>query len=119
VATIPQKQLFGWQEIQELGDLERLRLVLDHLPDESLMEELERRRGRGRNDYPVRAVWNSVLAGVVFQHQSIEHLRRELSRNGQLRQLCGFDLHKGLDAVPEPWAYSRFFSAAEAARRSG
>jgi len=109
MASIPQKQLFGWREIEELGDLERLRLVLDHLPDESLMQELEHRRGRGRNDNPIRAVWNSVLAGIVFQHQSIEHLRRELSRNGQLRQLCGFDLHKGLDAVPESWAYTRFF----------
>jgi len=109
MATIPQRQLFRWQEIQELGDLERLRLVIDHLPDEPLMQELERRRGYGRNDYPIRAVWNSVLAGIVFQHQSIEQLRRELSRNGQLRQLCGFDLLKGLDAVPEPWAYSRFF----------
>jgi len=109
MATIPQRQLFRWQEIQELGDLERLRLVLDHLPDEPLMQELERRRGYGRNDYPIRAVWNSVLAGIVFQHQSIEQLRRELSRNGQLRQLCGFDLLKGLAAVPEPWAYSRFF----------
>ena len=109
MATIPQKQLFGWREIQELGDLERLRLVLDHLPDESLMQELERSRSRGRDDYPIRAVWNSVLAGIVFQHQSVEHLRRELSRNGQLRQLCGFDLHKGLDAVPPSWAYIRFF----------
>ena len=109
MATIPQRQLFRWQEIEELGDLDRLRLVLDHLPDEPLMEELERRRGYGRNDYPIRAVWNSVLAGIVFQHQSIEQLRRELSRNGQLRWLCGFDLLKGLDAVPEPSAYSRFF----------
>ena len=109
MATIPQRQLFRWQEIEELGDLERLRLVLDHLPDEPLMEELERRRGYGRDDYPIRAVWNSVLAGIVFQHQSTEQLRRELSRNGQLRWLCGFDLLKGLDAVPEPSAYSRFF----------
>jgi transposase len=109
MATIPQRQLFRWQEIEELGDLDRLRLVLNHLPDEPLMEELERRRGYGRNDYPIRAVWNSVLAGIVFQHQSIEQLRRELSRNGQLRWLCGFDLLKGLDAVPEPSAYSRFF----------
>ncbi|GAG05313.1 unnamed protein product, partial [marine sediment metagenome] len=109
MATIPQRQLFKWQEIEELGDLERLRLVFDHLPDEPLMEALERWRGHGRDDYPIRAVWNSVLAGIVFQHGSTEELRRELSRNGQLRWLCGFDLLKGLDAVPEPWAYTRFF----------
>ena len=46
--------------------------------------------GRGRDDYPVRAIGNSVLAGIVFQHPSIESLRRELSQNGQLRVLCSF-----------------------------
>ena len=45
MAIIPQKQLFGWQEIDELGDLERLRLVLEHLPDEPLMRLLEGERG--------------------------------------------------------------------------
>ncbi|MDW7650898.1 MAG: DDE transposase, partial [Bacillota bacterium] len=84
MAIIPQQKLFGWGEIEKLGDLERLQLVLDYMPDEDMMQALESERGRGRNDYPVRAVWNSVLAGIVYQHDSIESLRRELSRNGQL-----------------------------------
>ncbi len=46
------------------------------------MRTLEATRGRGRDDYPVRAIGNSVLAGIVFQHPSIETLHRELSRNG-------------------------------------
>ena len=65
MATIPQKSLFSWKEIEALGDLERLRLVLEWIPDEALMRVLERERGKGRNDYPVRPVWNSLLAGVV------------------------------------------------------
>lgn len=108
MAIIPQVELFCWQEIEDLGDLERLQLVLRHLPDEELMQTLERGRGQGRNDYPVRAVWNSVLAGIVYQHVSIESLRRELLRNGQLRQLCGFNLLKGVQAVPPAWVYTRF-----------
>ena len=52
MAMIAQKRLFDWQEIEELGDLARLKLVLDHLPDEELMRSLERRRGHGHNDYP-------------------------------------------------------------------
>ena len=108
MATIPQRPLFCWNEIDELGDLHRLRLVLEALPDESLMTALEQHRGRGRDDYPIRAMWNSLLAGIVFQHASVEQLRRELSRNGQLRWLCGFDLHKGLDAVPPAYVYTRF-----------
>ena len=108
MAIIPQRRLFGWEEIEQLGDLERLRLVLENLPDEELMRDLEKERKRGRDDYPVRAVWNSILAGVVYQHPSIESLRRELRRNAQLRQLCGFDPARGERAVPPAWVYSRF-----------
>lgn len=32
MAIIPQKQLFGWKEIDELGDSQRLLLALDYLP---------------------------------------------------------------------------------------
>ena len=103
MAIIPQMKLFEWNEIQTLGDLERLRLVLDYMPDEEFMRTLERKRGKGRNDYPIRAMWNSILAGIVFQHDSVEKLRRELMRNGQLREMCGFD-----GQVPPPWVYTRF-----------
>nr|WP_288010501.1 hypothetical protein [Kyrpidia sp.] len=65
MAIIPQIELFSWEEIEPLGDLERLRLVLEHLPDEALMVQLEKSRGHGRDDdYPVRAMWNSMLAGM-------------------------------------------------------
>jgi len=69
------------------------------------MKDLEKKRGKGRNGYPVRATWNSVLAGIVFQHESIEKLRRELSHNGQLRDMCDFE-----GQVPSPWSYTRFLS---------
>ncbi len=67
------------------------------------MRTLEHHRGKGRDDYPVRAMWNSVLAGIVFQHDNVEKLRRELSRNGQLREMCGFD-----GKEPPAWVYTRF-----------
>lgn len=108
MAIIPQQRLFGWQEIDELGDLERLALVLRNLPDEELMRTLEQERGKGRDDYPIRAVWNSIVAGIVFQHPSIESLRRELARNAQLRDICGFDPCLGERAVPPAYVYSRF-----------
>ncbi len=110
MAIIPQKQLFSWKEIENLGDLSRLRLVLDYLPDEPLMHALESQRAKGRDEYPVRAVWNSILAGIVFQHNSVESLRRELKRNDRLRWLCGFDIAKGENAVPPSWVYTRFFA---------
>lgn len=85
----------------------RLEYVIESLPDEPLMRKLEKERGRGRDDYPVRAMWNSLMAMIVFQHGSVESLRRELARNGQLRGLCGFD-HFRSDPVPSASAYTRF-----------
>ena len=66
MAIIPQLRLFGWNEIEQLGDLERLRLVLEYMPDEDLMRLLEEKRRNGRDDYPARAMWNSILSGIVF-----------------------------------------------------
>ena len=100
--------LFTWQEVEARSDLERLRLVFDHIGDEGLMRELEAHRKWGRNEYPIRPVWNSVLAGIVYQHWSVDSLRRELSRNGELRDQCGFNPQKGSGAVPPSWVYTRF-----------
>jgi hypothetical protein len=110
MAILPQPLLFSWEEIEGLGDLSRLKLLLENLPDEPLMRKLESARGRGRDDYPVRAMWNSLLAGIVFQHASVEALRRELSRNGQLRRICGFHPTCSDKQVPPSWVYSRFLS---------
>ncbi len=110
MAIIPQTRLFCWEDVENLGDLHRLRLVLRTTPDERLMRALEARRARGRDDYPVRAVWNSILAGIVYQHPSIESLRRELLRNDRLRWMCGFDpVLPAEKAVPNAWNYTRFF----------
>jgi len=72
------------------------------------MKSIESERGQGRDDWPVRAVWNSILAGIVYQHVSIESLRRELSRNPQLRWLCGFSVIKRKKLVPPASTYTRF-----------
>lgn len=96
--------MFSWDEIENLGDLERLRILIEHLPDETLLHALEKERGNGRNDYPVQAMWNAVLSGVIFQHPSSSSLVRELSRNAQLRWMCGF--YPG--TVPTDDAMGRF-----------
>ena len=99
MATIPQSNLFSWEAVEARSDLDRFYLVCEHLPDERIVQELEALRGRGRNDFPVRAMWNALLAGIVFQHPSIESLRRELSRNPSLLAACGFD---PLPVQPKP-----------------
>jgi Transposase DDE domain/Transposase domain (DUF772) len=110
MATIPQPSLFSWTQLDTASDLDRLRLVLAALPDEGLVCFLEEHRGRGRDDYPVRPMWNAVIAGIVFQHPSAAALIRELWRNGELRQLCGFDPLAGMAAAPTEDAFGRFLA---------
>ena len=83
--------LFGYNENENLGDLERLQMVIDYIPDEKIIRKLYKMRGNGRNDWPVEAMWNSFLASFVFEHQSVSCLLRELRRNRQLREMCGFE----------------------------
>jgi len=97
--------------LESSSDLDRLKMVLSSLPDEELVCALERRRGHGRDDYPVRPTWNALIAGIVYNHSTISSLRRELLRNGELRQICGFDPMKGSSAVPSESALSRFVAA--------
>ena len=129
----PERLPFSWQDVESLPDLERLRLVLDTLPDGEIVAALEAGRGRGRNDYPVRAMWRALIAGIVFQHASIQSLLRELGRNPALLEPCGFDplpfqgapvteLREGTEGrrcavthpaavrstVPSHWNFSRF-----------
>jgi hypothetical protein len=109
MAIIHQPGLFSWDQVDAASDLDRLRRVLEALPDEPLMVALEAERKGKRDDYPLRAVWNSLIAGVVFGHVSIESLRRELLRNGELRQVCGFEPLLGMKAVPPAYVYTRLF----------
>ena len=54
--------LSRWGKVEKPPELRRLEIVLDTLPDEGLREALESVRGRGRNDYPVRAMWRALVA---------------------------------------------------------
>lgn len=82
---IPQNAIFDYMEIEILGDLERCKLVIDNAPDDKIINELKKIRGKGRDDYPVVPVWNSVLIMPVLECSTVEQLRRELSRNSDLR----------------------------------
>lgn len=115
---LPQMNLFGEDEFEDLGDLERLQMVLGALDDDRLVSRLYKIRGNGRNDWPCEAMWNSFIASFVFEHPTVEALLRELRRNSQLRKLCGFETKtvKQPDGsikvytAPSASAYSNFLS---------
>ena len=96
---------FSLKELEKKDDLERLELVLKYLPDEELMKVLEKERKNGRNDYPIRPLWNAMIAGIVFQHISINSLIRELNRNPLLKEICGFE---PLSKAPKDYIFTRF-----------
>jgi len=109
MAIIAQINLFEYSEIEELGDLERLDLALEGIEDEKLMQKLEAKRGKGRNDYPIRVMWNLLIAMIVFCHKNVESFRRELSRNSQLRRKCGLcDYAKKKHLIPPSRVFSGF-----------
>lgn len=113
---IPQMNLFEEDIFENLGDLERLQLVLSTMDDAELIHKLYRIRGKGRNDWPCESMWNSFIASFLFEHESVESLLRELRRNKQLRALCGFEPRavKQKDGsikiyvAPSASAYSKF-----------
>jgi len=106
---ISQVSFADYGEIEVLGDLERLKLASEGLDDEELMKHLERKRGNGRNDYPVRVMWNLIIAMKVFGHRAVASLRRELARNAQLRKICGLeDFGRKKHLVPPARVFTKF-----------
>ncbi len=110
---ITQLSTFDYEEIEILGDLERCKLLIDNVPDEKIVNKLLEIRGKGRNDYPIIPLWNSILIMPLIECSTVEQLRRELSRNSDLRKLCGFndaDYYYGkCKLVPPPKAYTNLF----------
>jgi len=112
MAIIPQMSLFEYSEVEKLGDLERFKLALEGIEDERLMQKLEKKRGNGRDDYPVRVMWNLFIAMKVFGHMSVESYRRELGRNSQLRKICGlYDDETRKYLVPPSRVFSGFIKS--------
>ena len=109
MATLTQRSLFSWEIVDRSPEILRLQRVLDVLPDGELLDALVAERAGKRNDYPIVAVWNSLIAGIVFGHDSVASLIRELRRNAELRLICGFDPLGGEEVVPNAWQYSKFF----------
>ena len=78
---ISQLSLFDDTFEENLGDLFRLQTILAALPDEKLIQKLQKIRGKGRNEWSVTALWNSFVASFIFDHDSVASLLRELKRN--------------------------------------
>ncbi len=95
--------------VLEAGAIE----FMAQLEDEELVSELERQRGKGRDDYPVRAMWNAVVFFPLTGHTTWKSYVRELERNRDLLAVCGFPV--GCKA-PAEWVMSRFLKKVKGLR---
>ena len=97
--------LFAWDCLDDHLSLRNIEAFLQAIPDATLLDDLRRCRGRGRNDYPVHVLWGVVLLTAVLRHASFEACLAELRRNPSLRRLIGIDSEA---QVPKKWNISRF-----------
>ena len=61
--SITQISVFDYSEIENLGDLEKLKIFFENIEDKELCEAIEKERKNGRNDYPVRTMLNLIYSG--------------------------------------------------------
>lgn len=107
MAIISQISIFDNTEIYDnLGDLERVKLILENIPDEELLDEIRKERdGKGRTtEEPIEALLNIYWARKILEHKNMAQMLRELNRNSQLRKICG--LQK--DKAPSKYIMTRF-----------
>ena len=101
---IIQSPLFDFEEFIKIKGNDRLTIVLESLPAEKLMVVLEREHWTGRKGYPARGMWSALIAGILYQCDSIAETIRMLERDKDTRLICGF----ARDKIPGPDAFGRF-----------
>ncbi len=106
MAMIPQISIFDNTEVYDnLGDLERVKLILDNIPDDKLLEAIRKDKDvKGRKGISLEALLNIYWAKRILQHRTMAQMLRELSRNSQLRKVCGLQN----DEIPSKYVMTRF-----------
>ena len=108
MAMIPQISIFdNTENFDNLGDLERVKVVIENIPDDEVLTKLRRDKDyRGRKGTDLEVLINIYWTQKVLQHSTVSETLRELKRNSQLRKLIGIRNEK----VPSNSALSRFMN---------
>lgn len=100
--------LFPAGAFEAADDLTRIQHVLDALPDEKLIEALEKGSSEGRTPrHKAQVLWRVFVGLLLLGHRYMAQMLRELKRNARLRSLCGLTLPED---VPFDYEMSRFVS---------
>lgn len=111
MALVAQGWIWDQLECELPPALHEIRSFLEVLSefDGPLIAALVVARGRGRNEYPVSAMWNAFALQLHLRHGTMQSLLEELSRNSDLARLLGFECTgPNLFRTPEAWVMSRF-----------
>ena len=77
MAMIPQISTFDKTEVYDnLEELEKVKLILENIPDEKLLDALRKERdGKGREpDEPVETLLNIYWAKRIIEHQKMSNM---------------------------------------------
>lgn len=99
------KPLFAWDCLKASPTLKTLREFLEVLPDDELLTALERHRGRGRDDHPVRQCWGVCMLRIACRHVTMDAMLQELHRNPAIALLLGIESE---EQIPDKHNLSRF-----------
>ena len=103
---IIQSPLFDFEAFISRRSNARLVVVLEALPAERLLTALEAEHWTGRKGYATRGMWSALIAGVLYQCNSLAGVIRLLKRDKDVRMVCGF----ALDTIPSEDALGRFLT---------
>ncbi|AYW46036.1 transposase [Tetragenococcus koreensis] len=97
----------------DCGPLQEFEALLNQIPYQHLIQELDDRRASGRDDWPNDAMFRCWIAMFVFHHQGPTELINELERNPFLRHACHleprYNRKNGRKSLaPSPSAFTRF-----------
>lgn len=101
------KPLFAWDALEDSPSLQSLRVLLEAIPDHTLLESLRAARGKGRDDYPIEVLWGTLVLAIALRHVSTDACLEDLKRNPALRLLIGIETE---DKVPDADNMSRFLA---------
>ena len=99
------KPLFAWDCLETTPSLKTIRQFLEAVPDAELLDALDRHRGHGRDDLPVRRLWGVYLLRFACRQHTMAGMLEELARNPALCCLIGIDSEAD---IPRAWNISRF-----------
>ena len=94
------KPLFAWDWLEDSPALRTVQDFIHALPDAKLLHALRSRRGHGRDDYPITALWGVCVLYPLLRYPTVGATLADLRRNRYLRGLIDIKQESDLRRFP-------------------